>query len=78
MQAENSTSLTDMNSTHLPEGFSGAAAGAKENSSCLGNINIAAQGAVEGVSKYSLTNPCAKTPGSCDAYQQCMALYYAQ
>lgn len=48
---------------HLPEGFAGAAAEAKENSSCLRNTNIAAQGAVEGVSKSSLTNPRAKPPG---------------
>lgn len=43
--------------------FAGAAAEAKENSSCLRNTNIAAQGAVEGVSKYSLTNPRAKPQG---------------
>lgn len=36
---------------------------AKENSSCLRSTNIAAQGAVEGVSKYSLTNPRAKPQG---------------
>lgn len=63
MQTEDSAISVYMNCTHLPEGFAGAAEGVKENSSCLGNTNIAAQGAVEGVSKYSLTNPCAKTQG---------------
>lgn len=63
MQAEDRVSTVDRSCAHLPEGFAGAAAEAKENSSCLRNTNIAAQSAVEGVSKYSLTNPGAKPQG---------------
>lgn len=61
---QNRVPPVDRSCAHLPEGLAGAAAEAKENSSCLRNTNIAAQGAVEGVSKYSLTNPRAKPQGA--------------
>lgn len=42
-------STVDRSCAHLPEGLAGAAAEAKENSSCLRDTNIAAGAEAEGV-----------------------------